>query len=37
VIDPAFHQIHLPGPVEEAGFAYGRACSELLHGVTGVR
>ena len=32
MIDPAFHQIHLPGPVEEAGFAYGRACGDLLRG-----
>jgi hypothetical protein len=32
VLDTAYHEIHLPGSLEEAGFAYGRACSDLLRG-----
>lgn len=30
MIDPSFQVLDLPGPVGEAGFAYGRACRSLL-------
>ena len=30
MIDPAFHVVELPGPVESAGHAYGRACAHLF-------
>jgi len=32
MIDSSFQEIHLPGPLEEAGYAYGRACADLLRG-----
>ena len=30
VLDPSFRRLELPGGVEEAGFAYGRACGHLF-------
>ena len=30
MLDPTFSILHLPAPLEEAGFTYGRACAHLL-------
>ena len=30
MLDPTFRRIELPAGIEEAGFAYGRACAHLL-------
>lgn len=30
MIDPSFHVVELPGPVEAAGHAYGKACTHLF-------
>jgi hypothetical protein len=30
MIDPTFQILRLPGPLDEAGFVYGKACRELL-------
>jgi len=32
MLDPTFHEVRLPAHLEEAGFAYGRACTDLLRG-----
>ena len=32
MIDASFHELRLPSHLEEAGFAYGRVCAELLRG-----
>lgn len=32
MVDPTFYDITLPGDIEDAGYAYGKMCRELLHG-----